>query len=208
MKSILFSLLVGLALPLFAADAPAAETPKKEEAKPAASTNEVAVLKFAEGEIVVEFWSDVAPKTVENFKKLAREKFYDGTASHRLIPGFMIQLGDPNTKDQTKEDQYGQGGPGYMIKAEFNDRPHVRGVLSMARSRNPDSAGSQFFVCFGRAASLDNQYTAFGKVIKGEDVLAKLEKTPVTMSRTGERSKPVDRVPLESVRIVPRDSIQ
>ncbi|MDQ3115860.1 MAG: peptidylprolyl isomerase, partial [Verrucomicrobiota bacterium] len=155
---------------------------------------EVAVLKTSDGEMVVEFWSDVAPKTVENFKKLAKEGFYDGTAFHRIIKGFMIQGGDPNTKDLNKESSYGTGGPGYKIPAEFNERPHVRGVLSMARSSDPNSGGSQFFVCLGTASSLDRQYTAFGKVIKGLDVLDKIGTTPVSRSNSGENSKPNTRV--------------
>ncbi|MEO8043633.1 MAG: peptidylprolyl isomerase [Spartobacteria bacterium] len=169
---------------------------------------EVAVLKTSDGEMVVEFWSDVAPKTVENFKKLAKEGFYDGTAFHRIIKGFMIQGGDPNTKDLNKESSYGTGGPGYKIPAEFNDRPHVRGVLSMARSSDPNSAGSQFFVCLGTASSLDHQYTAFGKVIKGLDVLDKIGSTQVTRSAAGEASKPTSRVSLESVKVVPADSVK
>src|SRR3954471_14480734 len=128
---------------------------------------EMAVIKTTAGEMVIQFWPEVAPKTVENFKALAKKGFYDGTAFHRIVKGFMIQGGDPNTKDLAKEDSYGMGDPGYKIKAEFNDRPHVRGVLSMARSRDPNSAGSQFFICLDRAAPLDHQYTAFGKVIKG-----------------------------------------
>src|SRR4051812_6394153 len=150
------------------------------------STNEQAILKTSYGEMTLAFWPDVAPKTVENFKKLAREGFYDGTAFHRIIRGFMVQGGDPNTKDLAKEDFYGQGDPGYKIKAEFNKRPHVLGVLSMARSSDPDPAGSQFFICLGRAAHLDNKYTAFGKVIKGEDVLVKIGETPVGPNRSGE----------------------
>src|SRR5467141_3558754 len=111
--------------------------------------NEVAVIKTTAGELVLEFWPDVAPKTVENFKALSKKGFYDGTAFHRIIKGFMIQGGDPFSKDLTKEDLWGNGDPGYKIKAEFNDHPHVRGVISMARSANPDSAGSQFFICHG-----------------------------------------------------------
>lgn len=172
----------------------------KTEATPA--TKEVAVIKTTLGEMTVEFWPEVAPKTVENFKKLAREGFYDGTAFHRIVRGFMIQGGDPLTKDPNKQDAYGTGDPGYKINAEFNDRPHVRGVLSMARSANPNSAGSQFFVCLDRAPHLDRQYTAFGKVIKGEDVLLKIGDVPVEMSRGGERSKPTIRVGVESVKIV------
>lgn len=180
------------------------------EAKPAAAAagKEVAVIKTTEGEMVVEFWSDVAPKTVENFKKLAKEGFYDGTAFHRIIKDFMIQGGDPLTKDVTKEAQFGTGDPGYKIKAEFNDRKHVRGVLSMARSANPDSAGSQFFIMLGTTEHLDGKYTAFGKVIKGEDVLGKIGDTPVVPTPRGEPSKPTKRVEVTSVKIVAADSIK
>ncbi|MDB6022388.1 MAG: peptidyl-prolyl cis-trans isomerase cyclophilin type, partial [Pedosphaera sp.] len=171
------------------------------------STNEVAVIKTTAGEMVVEFWPDVAPKTVENFKTLANQGFYDGTAFHRIVKGFMIQGGDPLTKDADKESQWGTGGPGHRVKAEFNEKPHVRGVLSMARSQNPDSAGSQFFVCLGDARFLDRQYTAFGKLIKGDDVLGKIGETPTTNSNGGEKSKPLSRVGVESVKIVPADSV-
>jgi len=119
--------------------------------------SEVATIETAQGPIVIDFWDDVAPKTVENFKKLAREGFYDGTCFHRLIKGFMIQGGDPNTKDESKERIYGTGGPGYTVKAEFNANKHQRGVISMARSQDPDSAGSQFFICFADADFLDGQ---------------------------------------------------
>ena len=149
----------------------------------------------------------MAPNTVENFKKLAREGFYDGTAFHRIVKGFMIQGGDPLTKDPSKEAAWGTGDPGYKIKAEFNDRPHQRGVISMARSQDPDSAGSQFFICLGDAKFLDRQYTAFGRVIKGEDVLGQIGDTPVTHSNSGEMSKPTARVGVESVTIVSADSV-
>ena len=172
------------------------------------SANEVAIIKTTAGEMVVEFWSDVAPKTVENFKTLATKGFYDGTAFHRIVKGFMIQGGDPLTKDPSAEDSWGTGGPGHKVKAEFNDRPHVRGVLSMARSQHPDSAGSQFFVCLANANFLDRQYTAFGKLIKGDDVLGKIGDTPTTTSGGGERSKPLTRVGVESIKIVPADSIK
>ena len=182
----------------------------KPEAKKPMDTNqkEVAVLKTTDGEMVAEFWPDVAPKTVENFKKLAREGFYDGTAFHRIMRGFMIQGGDPLTKDPSKESSYGTGGPGYKIPAEFNDRPHLRGVLSMARSADPNSAGSQFFICLGTVSQLDHKYTAFGKVIKGLDVLDKIGATPVGRGPSGELSKPQTRVALESVKIVPADSVK
>lgn len=170
--------------------------------------NEVAVIKTTEGEMVAEFWSDVAPKTVENFKKLAREGFYDGTAFHRIVKGFMIQGGDPLTKDASKENRWGTGDPGYKIKAEFNSKPHELGVLSMARSSDPDSAGSQFFICLGRAPHLDQQYTAFGKLIKGDDVLKKIGDTPVTTGASGENSKPTKRIGVESIKIVPADSVK
>lgn len=158
--------------------------------------------------MVVGFWPDVAPKTVENFKKLARQGFYDGTAFHRIVKGFMIQGGDPLTKDPASEELWGTGGPGHRIKAEFNDRPHVRGVLSMARSQDPDSAGSQFFICLADARFLDRQYTAFGELIKGDEVLRQIGDTATTRSRGGEQSKPTVRVAVERVSIVPADSVK
>ena len=165
--------------------------------------SELAQIATTEGEMVIEFWPDVAPKTVENFKTLAQKGFYDGTCFHRIIKGFMIQGGDPLTKDPARESHWGTGGPGYQIKAEFNDRSHQRGVISMARSANPDSAGSQFFICDGDASFLDRQYTAFGKLVKGDDVLAKIAGTPVGSGGSGEQSKPQKRVGVVSVKIVP-----
>ena len=167
---------------------------------------ELAVIKTGFGEMVIEFWPEVAPKTVENFKKLAKDGFYDGTAFHRIVQGFMIQGGDPLSKSNSPA--VGTGGPGYQIKAEFNDRPHVRGVISMARSRNPDSAGSQFFICLANADSLNGQYTVFGKLIKGDDVLGKIGAAPVADNGQGERSRPVTRVGVESIKIVPADGIK
>jgi peptidyl-prolyl cis-trans isomerase B (cyclophilin B) len=119
----------------------------------------------------------------------------------------MIQGGDPLTKDLSNESRYGTGNPGYLIKAEFNNKLHERGVLSMARSSDPDSAGSQFFICLARVSHLDHQYTTFGKLIKGDDVLEKISNTPVTMNGR-ERSKPTQRVTVESVKIVPADSVK
>jgi len=173
---------------------------KKEAPKDA---KEVAVIKTTEGTMVAEFWPDVAPKTVENFKKLANDKFYDGTCFHRVIKDFMIQGGDPNTKDASKEAQWGMGGPGYQIKAEFNDKSHVKGVLSMARSQDPNSAGSQFFICHGNPSFLDHQYTAFGKLIKGEDVLEKIATT-----KTHPPDRPDKRIGVESIKIVPAESVK
>ena len=167
---------------------------------PPAST-EVALLKTSYGNITIAFWPDVAPKTVENFKKLARDGFYDGTAFHRIIKGFMIQGGCPNTKEG-ESGMPGTGGPGYKIKAEFNAKSHVRGVISMARSAHPDSAGSQFFICHGDAKFLDRQYTAFGEVIAGDDVLEQLANVPTKSGGGGEKSTPIDRVALESVKII------
>ncbi|MBL9215456.1 MAG: peptidylprolyl isomerase [Opitutaceae bacterium] len=165
----------------------------------APASNEVAVLKTSHGDMTIAFWTDVAPKTVENFKKLAREGFYNGTAFHRIIKGFMIQGGCPNTKEG-ESGIPGTGGPGYKIKAEFNAKSHVRGVISMARSSHPDSAGSQFFICHGDAKFLDRQYTAFGQLVAGDEVLEQIANVP-TKSSGGEKSTPIDRVALQSVTI-------
>ena len=172
------------------------------------ASNEVAVIKTNEGEMVVQFWTDAAPDTIQNFKKLARQGFYDGTIFHRIVKGFMIQGGDPNSKDSAKESSYGQGGPGYQIKAEFNNHSHDRGVISMARGPDPDSAGSQFFICLAPVRRLDGQYTTFGKLIKGDDVLDKIGNTPVEGNAQGEMSKPAKRVVIESVKIEPAESVK
>ena len=216
MKLTISTCVLGLACGLAVAQAqqstnqasPQSNPEKKSEAKAPAEAKEVAVMKTSEGTMVIEFWPEVAPKTVENFKTLARKGFYDGTVFHRIMKGFMIQGGDPNTKDPDKETSYGMGGPGYTIKAEFNDRRHVRGVISMARGPSPDSAGSQFFICDAPAPMLDHQYTAFGKLIKGDDVLEKIASTPVVAGPTGEPSKPTKRVVVQSVKIVPADSVK
>jgi len=198
--SILLAVLLSSAL--FAAEE------KKEENRPMNASNEVAVIKTNEGEMVVQFWTDAAPNTIENFKKLARSGFYDGTIFHRIVKGFMIQGGDPNSKDPSKESRYGEGGPGYKIKAEFNDHSHQRGVISMAREPDPDSAGSQFFICLAPVPRLDGEYTTFGKLIKGDDVLQKIGDTPVTRNSAGENSKPTKRVVIESIKIVPAASVK
>jgi peptidyl-prolyl cis-trans isomerase B (cyclophilin B) len=192
---------MGLALGL----APARSEEKKDPNSMNDSKKEVAVIKTTEGEMVCELWPDVAPKTVENFKKLANSGFYNGTAFHRIIRGFMIQGGDPLTKDPKNESRYGTGDPGYKIKAEFNDRPHERGVLSMARSQDPDSAGSQFFICLARTTHLDHQYTAFGKLIKGDDTLTKIGDTPVGGPQ---RSSPVNRIEVQSIKVVPANEVK
>ena len=125
------------------------------------------------GKISLKLLPELAPETVRNFEKLAREGFYDGTLFHRVIPGFMIQGGDPNTKSGNKS-IWGTGGPGYSIKAEFNSRSHLRGIVSMARAQDPDSAGSQFFIVTTDSTFLDRQYTVFGEVIEGMDVADKI----------------------------------
>ena len=184
-----------------------APTARAAEAKEKAA-KEVAVIKTAAGEMVVEFWPEVAPATVANFIKLAKNGFYDGTAFHRIIKGFMIQGGDPLSKDPSKEMMWGTGSADEKLKAEFNERKHDLGVISMARAASPDSASCQFFLCLEGAQALNGKYTCFGKLIKGEDVLKKLGETPVGASAGGEASKPKERVGVESIKIVPADSIK
>ncbi|TDJ50356.1 MAG: peptidylprolyl isomerase [Nitrospina sp.] len=137
----------------------------------------IAVIETVHGTIKLEFFDDKAPGHVKNFKDLAGKNFYDGTTFHRVLPGFMIQAGDPNSKTDDRS-SHGSGGPGYTIDAEFNDVKHERGVLSMARSGEPNSAGSQFFICVNDSFFLDGQYTAFGRVIEGMDVADKIVNEP------------------------------
>ena len=165
------------------------------------TTDEVAVIQTRMGEIVLEFFPDVAPQHVNNFKKLARAGFYDGITFHRVIPGYIIQGGDPNSKDDDRGND-GQGGPGYTIPAEFNDRPHLRGTLSMARGQDPNSAGSQFFICLRPAPLLDGKYTVFGQVIKGIDVVDRIANVPRDI-----RDNPLEPIPMEKVTIVPRSQL-
>ena len=159
--------------------APKAEEPLEDPtfAKPK-DGEEVGVIETKFGKIVLKFRPDKAPKHVENFKKLANNGTYNGTIFHRIIPDFMIQGGDPNTKDKSAVATYGQGGPGYQIDAEFNNLNHKRGVLSMARSSEPNSAGSQFYICVADYASLNRQYTAFGEVVEGIEVADKIVSSP------------------------------
>jgi peptidyl-prolyl cis-trans isomerase B (cyclophilin B) len=167
-----------------------------------AQAAENAIISTSYGDMTLAFWPEVAPKTVENFKKLAREGFYDGTAFHRVIKGFMVQGGCPNTKAGARG-MPGTGDPGYKVKAEFNEKPHVRGVISMARSASPDSAGCQFFICHGEARFLDRQYTAFGSLVAGDDVLERIAIVPTKSGGGGEKSTPIDRVEVTSIKIVP-----
>jgi peptidyl-prolyl cis-trans isomerase B (cyclophilin B) len=160
--------------------------------KPNAPAGVTAVLDTTAGSMTLEFFGDKAPGHVDNFVKLAEKGFYDGTVFHRVIKGFMIQGGCPQGT--------GTGGPGYNIKAEFNDTPHVRGVVSMARASDPNSAGSQFFICHGDARFLDKQYTAFGRLVAGDDVLEKIASAPT--QRGGENSKPVTPVKINKVVII------
>ena len=152
-----------------------------------------AVIETKFGEMEIEFFADKAPGHVKNFLDLARKGFYDGTTFHRVIPGFMIQGGCPNTKDaRSSKATHGTGGPGYTIKAEFNDTSHRRGVVSMARANDPDSAGSQFFVCVADSKFLDRQYSAFGRVVRGMEVADKVVNAP----RDG-RDNPHERIEMK-----------
>jgi peptidyl-prolyl cis-trans isomerase B (cyclophilin B) len=165
----------------------------KEEIKKMAETRAIIETKF--GEIELKFFPETAPGHVNNLIELAKKGFYDGTTFHRIIPGFMIQGGDPNSKNHDKSG-HGMGGPGYTIKAEFNDKPHKKGTLSMARSGHPDSAGSQFFICVADAAFLNGQYTVFGEVISGMGIADKIVNQP----RDG-KDNPNERIEMK-IRIV------
>jgi peptidyl-prolyl cis-trans isomerase B (cyclophilin B) len=166
---------------------------KKKETKKMPDTKAIIETKF--GNITLKLFPEVAPGHVKNFIDLAKKGFYDGTTFHRVIPGFMIQGGDPNSKDPNKS-KHGQGGPGYTIKADFNDKLHKRGTLSMARSGQPDSAGSQFFICVKDSSFLDNKYTVFGEVESGLEAVDKIVSPP----RAG-NDNPNDRIEMK-VKIV------
>lgn len=158
--------------------------PKNSEAKGAKNMEEKkaprAIIETKYGEIEIKFYPDAAPGHVENFTTLAKQGFYDGTIFHRVIPGFMIQGGDPNTKGPDKS-TYGMGGPGGNVKAEFSKIPHKRGIVSMARSQDPDSAGSQFFIVVKDSNFLDGQYTVFGEVVMGMEAVDKIVSLPRNM---------------------------
>jgi len=187
---------------------PTPPTPPPAAAAPVAA-KEVAVISTSEGDMVVEFWDDAAPATIANFKKLANDKFYDGTAFHRIMKGFMVQGGDPNTKDLTNTASYGMGGPKYTIQDEKNSHKHARGVIAMGNTGAPNSAGSQFYICLSPQPALDAMnYTTFGHLIKGDDVLEKIGNAPVGPSSRGELSSPTKRVELTSIKIVPASSVK
>jgi len=174
-----FVVLILLSIGMFSAlHSSAQQAPQKftkQEIKKMSETTAVIETKF--GNITLKFFPDVAPGHVKNFIDLAKKGFYDGTTFHRIIPGFMIQGGDPNSRNADRR-SHGTGGPGYTIKAEFNNRPHKRGTLSMARSASPDSAGSQFFICVKDSPFLDRQYTVFGEVVSGIEVADKIVSQP------------------------------
>ncbi len=172
------SVFVFLVVIMFAVSASAGPISKKfsnKEIKKMTDTR--AVIETSFGNIELKFFPDSAPNHVNNFIELAKKGFYDGTLFHRVIPGFMIQGGDPNSKGEDRS-SHGTGSPGHTVKAEFNDRPHKKGILSMARSQDPDSAGSQFFICVADANFLDGKYTAFGEVVSGMDVADKIVEQP------------------------------
>jgi peptidyl-prolyl cis-trans isomerase B (cyclophilin B) len=169
----------------------------KQEIQRMEQTTATIETKF--GEITLKFFPEVAPNHVNNFIELARDGFYDGTIFHRIVPGFVIQGGDPNTKSNDRS-RYGTGGPGYTLKAEFSKLPHKRGTLSMARAAHPDSAGSQFFICVTDTPFLDGEYTVFGEVVKGMDVVDKIVSQP-----KDQRDNPIDRVEMKVKIAEPED---
>ena len=160
-----------------------------EEIKKMSETKAVIETKF--GNIELKFFPEAAPGHVSNFLELAKKGFYDGTTFHRVIPGFMIQGGDPNTKSPDRS-QHGMGGPGYTIKAEFSEKPHKKGILSMARAQDPNSAGSQFFICVAKASSLDGKYSVFGEVTSGIEVVDQIVSQP-----RDKKDNPNDRIEMK-----------
>ena len=177
----------------------------KKENKESVMDKEIAVISTKFGDIKLEFFDEIAPKHVESFKLHAQNGYYDGTIFHRVIPGFMIQGGDPLSKSEDKS-RHGTGGNAakyfgigdensestWDLPAEFSTTPHERGILSMARSQNPDSGGSQFFICVADARFLDNQYTVFGKVVSGMDVVDSIVNAP-----RDARDNPDDRIEMK-----------
>jgi peptidyl-prolyl cis-trans isomerase B (cyclophilin B) len=173
---IAFLCISGAALAQYAAPQLKTYEISKDEVKKLAATTVVIGTKF--GDIKVKLFPDTAPQHVKNFVELAKAGTYDKTVFHRVIPGFMIQGGDPVSKDPARRPAYGTGNPGHRIKAEFSSRQHKRGTLSMARSQDPDSAGSQFFICVKDTPFLDGQYTVFGEVVSGMEAVDKIVSAP------------------------------
>ena len=167
-----------------------------------------AALVTDKGTMVVTFFPEQAPKHVQSFLSLAQKGFYDGVAFHRIVRNFMVQTGCPHSKSGATG-QPGTGGPGYHLPAEFSDIPHTRGVVSMARARDPNSAGSQFFIVHGDHQSfLDGQYTVFGKVEEGLDVLDEIASVDCDFGPAGERSVPRQRVEIQRIELRPRQERQ
>jgi peptidylprolyl isomerase/peptidyl-prolyl cis-trans isomerase B (cyclophilin B) len=183
-KSLIVGFVVGIALGALSLNAmqQAANKPAKEPVKTEAkkeqkmSDSNIVKMELEEGTVTIELYPDVAPNTVASFKKLIKKGFYDGLTFHRVIPGFMAQGGDP--------DGTGMGGPGFTLKAEFNHKKHVRGTVAMARSSDPDSAGSQFYICYAPQPHLDGQYTVFGQVIDGMEFVDKLHNGSIIKKMT------------------------
>lgn len=188
--------IVAVSIAIFLTLAITACTKKEKVEEETMSTQSgTAVLDTTHGKITIGLRPDLAPKHVENFKKLANDGFYNGTTFHRVIPGFMIQGGDPNSKSDDRS-THGFGGPGYTVDAEFSSEKHVRGVVSMARGGDPNSAGSQFFIVVADSAHLDGQYTVFGKVNSGMDVVDK-----IVSAEKDARDNPLQRIEIKSVSI-------
>jgi peptidyl-prolyl cis-trans isomerase B (cyclophilin B) len=165
-----------------------------------------AALVTDKGTMVITFFPEQARQHVRSFLKLAQQGFYDGIAFHRIVRNYMIQTGCPNTR-KGASGQPGTGGPGYQLPAEFSDIPHTRGIVSMARTRDPNSAGSQFFIVHGEHAEfLDGQYTVFGKVEAGLEVLDEIASIECDFGASGERSKPKDRIEIRSIELRPRQA--
>lgn len=178
-------------------------TPMTNTTMTSNNESKLAVLDTAQGPITMEFFPDVAPIHVSNFEKLAESGFYNGTTFHRIVKGFVIQGGDPNTKNSTNMAAWGTGDPGYKIEAEFSNIPHNRGIVSMARSSDPDSAGSQFFIVLNDSRFLDNQYTVFGRVVNGMDVVDKIAALPTIQN---DQPQDPNKAKINSIKIIDRNS--
>ena len=177
--------------------------------------NEVAVISTNFGDMIVEFYPEIAPMHVESFVALTNEEYFNGTTFHRVIPGFMVQGGDPNSRNENRA-THGTGGRAgkffglgneedpstWLIPQEFNDTPHVKGILSMARTNDPNSASSQFFICHDNASFLDNNYTVFGKVVEGLDIIDEIANVA-----KDQNDNPLERVEMLSVRIAKRSEV-